>query len=77
MRDIIKFANKDYLLIETDSPFLAPMPMRGKINKPSYVKYTAEFLSNFYNISFDKLVEITDNNFYKLFSKAKRYNEFQ
>jgi len=34
-------------------------------------------LSNFYNISFDKLVEITDNNFYKLFSKAKRYNEFQ
>ena len=77
MRDIIKFADKDYLLIETDSPFLAPMPMRGKTNKPSYVKYTAEFLSNFYNISFDKLVEITDNNFYKLFSKAKRYNEFQ
>ena len=53
------------------------MPMRGKSNKPSYVKYTAEFLSNFYNISFDKLVEITDNNFYKLFSKAKRYNKFQ
>ena len=77
MRDIIKFANKDYLLIETDSPFLAPMPMRGKSNKPSYVKYIAEFLSNFYNISFDKLVEITDNNFYKLFSKAKRYNKFQ
>ena len=77
MRDIIKFADKDYLLIETDSPFLAPMPMRGKSNKPSYVKYTAEFLSNFYNISFDKFVEITDNNFYKLFSKAKRYNEFQ
>ena len=77
MRDIIKFANKDYLLIETDSPFLAPMPMRGKSNKPSYVKYIAEFLSNFYNISFDKLVKITDNNFYKLFSKAKRYNEFK
>ena len=77
LRDIIKFADKRYLLIETDSPFLAPMPMRGKSNKPSYVKYTAEFLSNFYNISFDKLVEITDNNFYKLFSKAKRYNEFK
>ena len=77
LRDIIKFADKDYLLIETDSPFLAPMPMRGKSNKPSYVKYTAEFLSNFYNISFDKFVEITNNNFYKLFSKAKRYNEFQ
>ena len=77
MRDIVKFANKDYLLIETDSPFLAPMPMRGKSNKPNYVKYTAEFLSNFYNISFDKFVEITDNNFYKLFSKAKRYNEFK
>ena len=51
--------------------------MRGKSNQPAYVKYTAEFLSNFFNISFKQFIEITDNNFYKLFSKAKRYNDFQ
>ena len=51
--------------------------MRGKSNQPAYVKYTAEFLSNFFNIPLKKFIEITDNNFYNLFSKAKRYNNFQ
>ena len=63
------------ILIETDTPFLAPVPFRGKINEPSYVKYISEYLSNFYNISQTEFNEITDNNFYKLFSKAIRYNE--
>ena len=77
LREIIKDVSLDYLLIETDSPFLSPVPMRGKSNQPAYVKYTAEFLSNFFNISLKKFIEITDNNFFKLFSKAKRYNDFQ
>ena len=64
------------MLLETDSPFLSPVPMRGKLNEPSNVKYTAKYLSNFFNISLNELVNITDNNFCKLFSKAKRYNEF-
>ena len=63
------------ILIETDSPFLAPAPFRGKTNEPSYVKYISEYLSNFYSISQIKFNEITDSNFYKLFSKAIRYNE--
>ena len=63
------------ILIETDSPFLAPAPFRGKINEPSYVKYISEYLSDFYNISQKKFSEITDNNFYNLFSKAIRYSE--
>ena len=65
------------LLIETDSPFLAPVPMRGKSNQPAYVRYIAQFLSKFFNISLKQFIKITDNNFYKLFSKAKRYNDFQ
>ena len=77
LREIIKHVSLDYLLIETDSPFLSPVPMRGKINQPAYVRYIAQFLSKFFNISLKQFIEITDNNFYKLFSKAKRYNDFQ
>ena len=51
--------------------------MRGKQNEPSYIKYIAEYLANFYSISLNDFIEITDNNFYKLFSKAKRYNHFE
>ena len=52
LRDIIKDAPLDSILIETDSPFLAPEPMRGKVNEPSFVKYTAEYLAKFFNLSF-------------------------
>jgi len=77
LRKIIKYASLDHLLIETDSPFLAPIPMRGRQNEPSYIKYIAEYLADFYSISLNDFIEITDNNFYKLFSKAKRYNHFE
>ena len=72
LRDIIKEVPLDKLLIETDSPFLAPVPMRGKINEPSFVKYTYQFLSNFFKIPIDDFIKLTDNNFYKLFSKVKK-----
>ena len=62
-------------MIETDSPFLAPMPFRGKRNEPSHVKYIGKYLSNFFNTSFEEISSVTDNNFYKLFSKAIQYNE--
>ena len=74
LRNIIRNFPLDYLLIETDSPFLAPVPVRGKKNQPSFIKYIAEYLSNFYNLSFDEFEKITDNNFFKLFNKTKRYN---
>ena len=48
------------------------MPNRGKQNEPSFVKYIAEYLSEFFSIPIDEFSKITDNNFYKLFSKAKR-----
>ena len=57
----------DKLLVETDSPFLAPVPMRGKKNEPSYVKYTLEKLSNIKSINSQELDKITTNNFNNLF----------
>ena len=55
------------ILIETDSPYLAPIPNRGKKNEPSFIKFTAEKLANIKNISYDDLIINTTNNFNKLF----------
>tara|TARA_B110000116_G_C16792651_1_gene564689 strand:+ start:1319 stop:2107 length:789 start_codon:yes stop_codon:yes gene_type:complete len=77
LRDVIKDVSLNHLLIETDSPFLAPTPLRGRPNEPSFIKYTAEYLSNFFSIPYQNFINLTDNNFYKLFSKAKRYNDFE
>ena len=74
LRDIIKHVSMDYLLIETDSPYLAPTPMRGKENEPSFVLYTAQYLANFYSMTLEDFIELTDNNFYKLFSRVKKDN---
>ena len=74
LREIILNASLDYLLIETDSPYLAPVPMRGKVNEPSYVLYTAEYLANFFSMKKEDFFQLTDNNFYKLFSRAKKDN---
>ena len=58
----------DKLLIETDSPFLAPVPKRGSSNEPSYIKYTAKKLAEVKNISLDEIINYTSANFFKLFS---------
>ena len=55
-------------MIETDSPFLAPIPMRGKKNEPSFIKYTLKKLSELKSLNFDELETITNNNFEQLFS---------
>jgi TatD DNase family protein len=56
------------LLVETDSPFLAPIPMRGKKNEPSFIKYTLEKLSTLKNTTVDNMSKITTANFNKLFT---------
>ena len=56
------------LLIETDSPFLAPIPMRGKKNEPSFIKYTLQKLSVLRETTIEKMSEITTDNFNKLFT---------
>ena len=68
LQETFKHIPLEKLLIETDSPFLAPEPFRGKKNEPSFVKYTAEKLANIKNISNKELVSITTANFHKLFN---------
>ena len=57
----------DKILVETDSPYLAPVPLRGKSNEPSYIIHTVKFLSNLKKISFNDFASITSKNFFKLF----------
>ena len=71
LRNIIKELPVDRLLVETDAPYLAPVPYRGKCNEPAYVIKTAQFISNLLGISFESFAKQTTNNFYKLFTKAK------
>ena len=55
------------ILVETDAPYLAPVPLRGKSNEPSYIIHTVKFLSEIKKISFDEFSWITTNNFINLF----------
>ena len=58
----------DKIIIETDSPFLAPIPMRGKKNEPSFIKYTLEKLAEIKDKPFNDMDKITSDNFNSLFS---------
>lgn len=60
----------DRILVETDSPYLAPIPYRGKINQPAYVKHVAEELSRIRNIPLADIMEATTANFFSLFNAA-------
>lgn len=60
------------MLVETDSPYLAPVPYRGKPNQPAYVKYVAEHIAELRNVSLEEIGEHTTDNFFNLFSAAIR-----
>ena len=62
----------DRLLVETDSPFLAPVPHRGKPCEPAFVVDTANYVAELRGVSLESLAETTSDNFYRLFSKAQR-----
>ena len=68
LQETFKFIPTDKVLIETDSPFLAPVPNRGKKNEPSFIDFTAQKLADLKEISKSKLIKITTDNFNKLFS---------
>jgi len=73
LRDIVRDIPLDRLLVETDGPYLAPIPMRGKRNEPAFTAYTAEKVAEIKGISLEKLAESTTENFFNLFTKAEAY----
>lgn len=71
LKEVAKAIPLDKMLIETDSPYLAPMPYRGKTNQPSYVKHVAEEIAKLRGESLETIAKATTNNFFKLFAHAK------
>lgn len=71
LRDIARDVPLDKLLVETDSPYLAPVPLRGKRNEPAFTVHTAAKLAEVKDISNDELAKVTTANFFRLFNKAK------
>lgn len=71
LRAVARDVPGDRLLVETDSPYLAPVPQRGKRNEPAFVAHTAAFLANLRGESMDALAARTTDNFRRLFPKAK------
>ena len=67
LREVVRRVPLDRLLVETDSPWLAPVPHRGKQNEPQYVREVAESVADLKGISLEQLAEITTQNFHRLF----------
>ncbi|MBX2857438.1 MAG: TatD family hydrolase [Cellvibrionaceae bacterium] len=70
LREVVKQVPLERLLVETDSPYLAPIPYRGKSNEPAYVRAVAEYIAELKGVSYATLVEVTGSNFFRLFSTA-------
>ncbi len=70
IKDVAKKVPLNRMLVETDSPYLAPIPYRGKTNQPSYVKYVAEEIATLRGISLDEVSTATTENFFRLFKHA-------
>jgi TatD DNase family protein len=70
LRDIFRDVPMDRLLVETDSPYLAPIPHRGKRNEPSFVTHTAALLASLKRVSPEEIAARTTENFFRLFQKA-------
>ena len=68
LREVVKFVPLDRILIETDSPYLAPMPYRGKTNNPSYVPYVAKLIAELKGESLETIAHATSGNFEQLFT---------
>ncbi len=72
VKEVAQKCPLDRLLVETDSPYMAPVPYRGKQNEPAYVKYVAEEIARLRGTSLDAITQATTDNFFKLFKHARR-----
>jgi TatD DNase family protein len=71
LRDIIRDVPLERLLVETDAPYLAPVPMRGKTNEPAFVVHTAKLVAELKGVTQEELARVTTENFFRLFTKAR------
>lgn len=71
LKEVAKHVPLDRILVETDSPYLAPIPYRGKINQPAYVKHVAEEVAKLRGMDYESFAEATTKNFFNLFKLAK------
>lgn len=71
LQEIAKQIPLERMLVETDSPYLAPVPHRGKSNEPAYVKHVAEYIAQLRGITFEELATQTTENFFRLFKVKK------
>ncbi len=71
LREVVSIIDKNKILVETDSPFLAPVPKRGKTNIPAYIIHTIKQISDILDINVKEVEKITSNNFFKLFKRVE------
>lgn len=71
LRDVIRKVPLDRLLVETDAPYLTPVPNRGKANQPAYVRHVAEAVAELKGETFERVAEVTSANFNRLFPRCK------
>lgn len=71
LKDVAREVPLENMLIETDSPYLAPIPFRGKTNQPAYVRFVAEEIARLKGVSIESVAEATSANFFRLFKSAR------
>ena len=71
LKEVAQKIPLDKILVETDSPYLAPVPFRGKTNQPAYVKYVAQEIADLRGISLEAVMQATTQNFFNLFKCAR------
>ena len=70
VQDVARRVPLERMLVETDSPYLTPVPYRGKSNQPAYVRYVAEYIAELRGESLESIARVTRDNFFDLFSGA-------
>ncbi len=72
LQEIVKYLPLESLLVETDSPYLAPVPFRGKTNQPAFTKHVVEFIAQLKGLDVAEVIDQTSENFFAIFKKAKK-----
>jgi len=76
LKEVARKIPLDRMLVETDAPYLAPVPYRGKSNQPAYVRHVAEHIAELRNTDVESIARATTDNYFKLFTTAKRPHSF-